>query len=158
MKIPMPDYVAVNNPHAVIAILRDFNIPAPTGPKDLIIKTRHAVSKYKEDVIHRLIEAHPDRELFEFKDEPKETKSNCSGGCGCGGVKPAMSNCSGCEEKKSNFVIDESISATNTTGNTGIANPVMITKNSALKLEKNVYVPALVFVAASLIAFKLLLK
>jgi len=86
-RIPLFDYVALNNPNGGAKVLKHFNLPVPSSKKEIARGLRYVMINFEEDGIRKIAEAHPDRDLIldtqeaVVVEEPKEIEKTPE--CGC---------------------------------------------------------------------------
>jgi hypothetical protein len=97
--VTIVEYIGYNNPRKLNSVLMQNGFPSSTSYGELI---DNATTMVGEDpsTTSDILAIHPDREeiindYLSKNPKPKklgiqkETSSNCSGGCGCGGNKPS---------------------------------------------------------------------
>lgn len=84
--ISIETYIASNNPDEAMALLKEMGSPKPKDFDDLVAKLHIATKKHGAKAFERLSKMEtPYKSLVLSYEEEDENKSNCSGGCKCGG-------------------------------------------------------------------------
>jgi len=63
-RIPLFQYVAINNPQGAAEVIRNFNLREPQSQDDLIRGLRHVMTNFGEKGFIEIAKAHPDRNLI----------------------------------------------------------------------------------------------
>lgn len=84
-RIPLYQYVAINNPQGSAAVIKNFNLRKPENENDLIRGLKHVMNNFGEEGFIEIAKQHPDRHLIldaedisNPKTEVMTTEKKCS--------------------------------------------------------------------------------
>jgi len=80
--LPLPAYLALNNPKGSQELIVKYNIRPAKSPKDMIRKLQFILKNRKEQALEQFAFIHPDKDLILAYADAKAEEAN-SNACGC---------------------------------------------------------------------------